>query len=318
MQSDSRPSPAAGAPSELKRIAANREGFADEYPFTSNWFSHEGHAIHYLDEGTGPVLLMVHGNPTWSFAWRNLIKGLRDQYRIIAVDHLGCGFSEKPQDRSLYTLDLHIRRLMALVESLGLQKITLIGHDWGGAIGMGTAVRIPERFERFILMNTAAFRSSAIPRRIALCRIPWLGRIGVQGFNLFAGAAIRMAVEHPLSESAAKGFLAPYDKWEHRVAVHEFVQDIPLEPSHISYQTLCDVENGLEQFRHHPMLLAWGMKDWCFTPSFFEQFRSRFPDAQTHCISDAGHYIFEDAKDELLSVIRKFLQGVPIETGHSL
>ncbi len=294
--------------SALLSKSQQRNGFSDEYPFTSRWFSTEGHVQHYVDEGSGPVLLMVHGNPTWSFAWRRLVTELSSQYRVIAIDHLGCGFSSKPQSRELYTLENHIRRLSALVEALDLKDITLFCHDWGGAIGMGCAGRMPSRFQRFVLMNTAAFRSQAIPRRIAVCRIPMLGQWGVQQLNLFATAAIYMAAEKRLSASARAGLLAPYDSYESRIAVHQFVQDIPLDPRHPSYETLKDVELSLSRFQHHPMLLIWGMKDWCFTPAFFEEFRRRFPQAQLLPIADAGHYVFEDAHDQMLPAIRQFLQ----------
>jgi hypothetical protein len=163
---------------EVRQRADQRAGFEDEYPFESHWFEVDGRTLHYVDEGHGPVLLMVHGNPTWSFAWRRLVKDLSRDFRVIAIDHLGCGFSEKPQDRDVYTLDGHIRRLMTLVSLLDLRQITLFAHDWGGAIGMGCAGRTAERFQRFVLMNTGAFRSQAIPFRISLCRIPLLWETG--------------------------------------------------------------------------------------------------------------------------------------------
>lgn len=293
-------------PESLRRRSADRHGFADEYPFESHWIKIGDHIQHYVDEGEGPPLLMVHGNPTWSFAWRNLVKGLSNQYRVIAIDHLGCGFSEKPQSDQ-YALKQHMGRLTAFVEALELQGITLFAHDWGGAIGMGCAGQLPERFQRFVLMNTGAFRSTRIPLRIAACRIPFLGTLGMQGFNLFSLAALKMASERPPSSAAKSGLIAPYDSWNHRIAVREFVHDIPLNPSHRSYQTLKEVEDGLAQFAHHPMLLIWGMKDWCFTPHFYDEFCERFPNAQRHPISDAGHYIFEDAPDELLTTARDFL-----------
>lgn len=267
----------------------------------------DGGIMHYVDEGTGPVLLMVHGNPTWSFAWRRLITALSTEYRVIAVDHLGCGFSEKPQ-QDLYTLEQHIQRLTSLVQCLQLQQVTLFAHDWGGAIGMGTAVRLPEQFCRFVLMNTAAFRSRRIPLRIALCRIPLLGTWGLRALNLFSLAAVKMASETKLSQSAVRGLLAPYDSWSNRIAVSEFVHDIPLRSSHRSYKTLESVERGLEQFRNHPMLLIWGMRDWCFTPHFYNEFCERFPAATKHPIATAGHYLFEDAHEELLASAREFLQ----------
>ena len=295
-------------PAALKTRAAMRDGFREEYSFDSHWIEINGHVMHYLDEGTGPVLLMVHGNPTWSFAWRHLVKELSSEYRVIAIDHLGCGFSAKPQ-ADLYSLDDHISRLVAMIECLDLKAITLFAHDWGGGIGMGAAGRLADRFSRFVLMNTAAFRSQRIPLRIAVCRIPLLGTLGMQGLNLFSVAALKMASERPLSDIAKKGLIAPYDNWTNRRAVREFVHDIPLKSSHRSYETLKAVEEGLSQFKASPMLLIWGMKDWCFSPHFYEEFCQRFPDAKRHPISDAGHYVFEDAREELLQAARSFLQS---------
>ncbi len=119
-----------------------RTGFEAEYPFASHFFDLDGLRYHYIDEGTGPTLLMVHGNPTWSFAWRNLIKALAPRYRVVAVDHIGCGFSDKPQDYS-YRLAQHVANLERFVTGLDLSEITLFAHDWGGAIGMGAAARCP-------------------------------------------------------------------------------------------------------------------------------------------------------------------------------
>ena len=294
-------------PDSLTARAVNREGFREEYPFGSHWMEIDGRHIHFVDEGQGPVLLMVHGNPTWSFAWRRLVRDLAPHYRVIAIDHLGCGFSEKPQADE-YALEAHIGRLVSFVEQLELNDVTLFAHDWGGAIGMGCAGRMPERFGRFVLMNTGAFRSRSIPLRIAACRVPLFGTVGMRALNLFSVAALRMASEQPLSLMAKKGLLAPYNSWANRVAVKEFVHDIPLLPAHRSYAALKAVEDGLGQFRDSPMLLVWGMKDWCFSPEFYDEFCERFPDAERHPIADAGHYIFEDAHDELLSTAQDFLQ----------
>ena len=156
--------------------------------------------MHYVDEGprdANPVL-MVHGNPTWSFYYRNLIAGLADQHRTIAVDHVGCGLSDKPAQWS-YRLQDHINNLANLVESLDLQNVTLVAHDWGGAIGLGTLQKLRERFKRIVLFNTAAFPPPYIPFRIRVCRWPVVGKLGLQGFNLFAKAAITMATERSLS-----------------------------------------------------------------------------------------------------------------------
>lgn len=291
----------------------SREGFVDEYPFASHYLNGDGVRLHYIDEGAGETLLCVHGNPTWSFAWRNFVKQLSPHYRVIALDHIGCGFSDKPQDYP-YILSQHIANLQRLITTLDLQRITLIAHDWGGAIGMGAAVELPDRFARFVLCNTAAFRSSRIPLRIAVCRWPLLGALGVRGFNLFSRAALSMAVTHHerMSPAIKKGFLAPYDSWANRIAVHRFVQDIPLDSTHPSYETLVKIEKGLGQFTQRPMLLAWGEQDWCFTPEFRKEFQLRFPHAEVFPIEDAGHYVFEDATERLIPRVEQFLQQHPL------
>lgn len=282
---------------------------AREYPFRSRWFALDGLRYHYLDEGPRDAapLLFVHGNPTWSFAWRNLIRALSPEFRCLAVDHIGCGLSDKPQlyDYRLYT---HIRNLRTFVEFLDLKDVTLVAHDWGGCIGMGVAGLCPERFSRFVLMNTAAFRSSRMPWRIAICRWPVLGALGVRGFNLFARAALRMAVRNrPLAEAVRRGYLAPYDNWGHRIAIHRFVQDIPLRTGHQSDETLAEVEQSLRRQVDKPMLLAWGMRDWCFTPEFLAEWRGRFPGARVLELPQAGHYVFEDASADVAAAIRAFL-----------
>ena len=290
----------------------DRPGFAEEYPFESHFLPVAGGRLHYVDEGQGEVLLCVHGNPTWSFAWRNVIRRFRDRYRVIALDHLGCGFSDKPQSYS-YRLADHMANLQALIDHLQLRHITLVAHDWGGAIGMGVAGRRPDLFSRLILMNTGAFRSQAIPFRIAVCRWPLLGPLGVRGFNLFARAALSMAMEHPekLTPAIRRGLLAPYGNWHDRVAIQRFVEDIPLQPSHPSYATLVEVETGLQRLQGHPLLLIWGERDWCFTPAFREEFQRRFPQAEALPLPHAGHYVFEDALPDVLKGMEGFLAQHP-------
>lgn len=291
-------------------VEAAEAAFRAEYPFRSHFLDHDGLRYHYLDEGAGEPLLFVHGNPTWSFAWRNLVKDLSRDYRCIAVDHIGCGLSDKPRDYP-YRLATHVENLSRLVERLDLRNATLVAHDWGGAIGLGAVERHPDRFARLVLMNTAAFRSKAIPWRIAACRVPFLGSLAVRGFNAFAGAATFMAVEKPLHPAVKAGYLRPYDSWADRVAVLRFVQDIPLDPTHPSYATLMGIEEGLPALAEKPMLLVWGMKDWCFTPAFLAQFERRFPRAETLRIEDAGHYVFEDAPERIIPRLREFLASHP-------
>jgi haloalkane dehalogenase len=284
------------------------------FPFASHELRIAGQRYHYIDEGQGEPLLLVHGNPTWSFYWRALISGLRDRYRLIAVDHIGCGLSDKPQDYN-YCLDQHTRNLQQLIEHLDLRGLTLVAHDWGGAIGMAAAEALPARFARLVLLNTAAFRSTRMPWRIAACRVPILGRVAVQGFNAFARAATSMATTQTggLPEPVRAGLLAPYDSWQHRLAIYRFVQDIPMSPDHPSYSALALLEQGLPRLGALPMLLVWGMRDWCFTPAFLERFLEFFPRAEVCRLAAAGHYVMEDAPREVVAAVEAFLARHPLE-----
>ena len=285
------------------------------YPFASHEIVLGGHRYHFLDEGAGPPLVLVHGNPTWSFYWRELIRGWRGHYRVLVPDHIGCGLSDKPDARHYsYRLAQRVANLVDWIERLDLRGITLVGHDWGGAIGMGAAVAVPERFARFVLLNTAAFRAARCPASIRLCHLPLLGRLMIQGLNLFARAALHSAVEHHerMTPAVRAGLLAPYDSWRHRVAIDRFVKDIPLRPSHPSYATLAQIEAGLAQFQHHPVCLIWGMRDWCFGPDFLQRFRDFFPAAEVHPLADAGHYVVEDAHERIVPLVEDFLSRNPI------
>lgn len=282
------------------------------YPFTSHELSLAGLRYHYLDEGSGAPLLMVHGNPTWSFYWRNLIRDLRSDYRCVAVDHMGCGLSDKPEPYP-YSLSQHIDNLVQLVESLDLRDITLLVHDWGGAIGLGTALRLPERFSRLVLFNTGAFPPPFVPLRIRMCRTPLLGSWAMRRLNAFARAAVTMASEKPdrMTPVVQSGLLAPYDSWANRVAIDAFVRDIPLTRAHPTWQVLEAIEQGLSTLADRPIQMIWGMKDWCFRPSCLERFEQHFPNAEVHRLADAGHYVIEDAHERIVPLLRAFLARDP-------
>lgn len=278
------------------------------YPFASHHLDLQGLRYHYLDEGSGSPLVMVHGNPTWSFYWRNLVTAFRPQFRVVVPDHMGCGLSDKPQDYP-YCLDQHIENLTQLVERLDLRGLTLLAHDWGGAIGLGMALRVPERVARLVLFNTGAFPPPSIPWRIRVCRTPGLGPLAVRGGNLFARAALTMAVEQGqrMTPAVRAGLLAPYDSWAHRIAILRFVQDIPTSPRQRTWQTLADLERGLTTLANRPCLLVWGMRDWCFTPRCLERFQALLPSAEVRRIENAGHYVIEDAYEQIVPWVRDFL-----------
>ena len=292
---------------------------SNEYPFEPSFFLHPAMTVrarpiapvaqHFVDEGPkgAPPLLFLHGNPTWSFAWRRAIGALSPRFRCVAPDHIGCGLSEKPADYP-YLLAQHAENLERLVLALDLNDITLVAHDWGGAIGMGFARRHPERIARLVLMNTAAFRSRKMPLRIAACRVPVFGRLAVRGMNAFARAATFMAVERPLPPTIKRGYLLPYDSWSARIATLAFVDDIPMSNRHPSWGELSLIEQSLAQFQDRPAALLWGERDWCFTPKYRAEWQRRFPDAEVHHFENAGHYLFEDAGDEVVATLSDFLE----------
>jgi haloalkane dehalogenase len=255
---------------------------------------------------------MVHGNPTWSYYWRSLITQFRNRFRCIAVDHIGCGLSDKPNETQYpFTLERRIGDLVHLIKRLDLKRITLIAHDWGGVIGMGAATQLPERFEQFVFMNTAAFRGIQCPLRIRLCRIPFFGRLAIQGLNLFSLGVLWMASANRsnLTPEVRSALLAPHDSWKHRLAVYRFVQDIPLSPHHPSYGALQRIEESLPQFRDRRVCLIWGMLDWCFSPEYLERFVQFFPDADIHCLAKAHHLLLEDAPRDVATALETFLES---------
>ncbi|WP_254151053.1 alpha/beta fold hydrolase [Candidatus Chloroploca mongolica] len=281
------------------------------YPFQTRRLAVPGGTISYVDEGSGPPVLMVHGNPTWSFYYRHLIAALSPTHRVIVPDHMGCGLSDKPQTYA-YTLQNHLGNLTRLMEHLDLGPLDLVVHDWGGAIGMGWATRFADQVRRIVVLNTAAFLSPRLPFRIAVCRYPIFGDLAVRGLNGFAGAATVMAVERPMSPEVRQGYLFPYNSWENRVAIQRFVRDIPMSPRHPTWAVVDGIDRDLVNVRDKPMQIFWGGKDWCFSDYFLAGWLERFPAASVVRFDDAGHYVLEDAHEEIVPrVVRFFGEDYP-------
>lgn len=277
------------------------------YPFEPKRFDTGRGMMSYLDEGSGDeAVVMVHGNPTWSFYYRNLVLGLRDNIRCIVPDHIGCGLSDKPQDFN-YTLGEHIRNLRGLLDSLNLRKIHLIVHDWGGPIGLGAALRRPEQLGRVVILNTAAFADTIVPWRIRLCRAPGVGEWLVRGLNGFAWPATWMSVTKPLARDVKQGFIFPYDNWANRIATHRFVVDIPTGKGSASDRALAEIEPKLAILRDRPVRILWGGRDFCFNRHYYDRWKVLLPGANADYIESAGHYVLEDAADHCLAEIRRHM-----------
>ncbi|MFA5264429.1 MAG: alpha/beta fold hydrolase [Opitutaceae bacterium] len=282
------------------------------YPFVTKTLRTKGGArMSYVDEGprSEEAVVMVHGNPTWSFYYRNLIRRISPAMRCVAPDHIGMGLSEKPQDYS-YRLETRIQDLDTLIGELGLRKVHLVVHDWGGAIGLGWAGRNPEKTGRIVLLNTAAFPSERIPARIALCRSEFPGTVLVRGLNAFAGPATWMSMNlRSLSRQEKAAYLYPYGSWKDRVAVNAFVKDIPMKAGHPSYATLKKVGENLASLKEHPIRLVWGGADFCFNRSFFKRFTEIFPNSGKHYLERAGHYVLEDAQPDAIDLAASHMRG---------
>ena len=268
---------------------------------------------HYVNEGQGEPVVMVHGNPSWSFYYRNVVKSLSKTHQCIVPDHIGCGLSDKPDDTDYdYTLKSRIDDLEDLLEHLGVRdNITLIVHDWGGMIGLGYAARHPKRIKKIVILNTAAFHlpeTKAFPWPLWICRNTFLGTFLVRGFNAFSSIASYVGVKrNAMPNDIRKAFVAPFDTWKNRISTLRFVQDIPLKPTDRNYDLVSEISDKLEHFKETPTLICWGLKDFVFDKHFLAQWQQKLPQATVHKFSDCGHYILEDARDEVVSLITDFV-----------
>ncbi len=284
------------------------------YPFASHFHSLGAHRMHYLDQGEGDPVVLVHGNPAWSFMWRELVLALEDSHRVLAPDHVGCGLSDKPPDSAYqYRLAQRVEDLTHFLDSVEPERpLTLILHDWGGPIGLGFAVRRPERVRRIVLLNTAGFHvPGTIHWTLRLIRRSRLLAFAIRRFNLFAQGAVRLGCRQAMHPAVRRGYTAPYDSWDHRIATLRFVQDIPLEPGHPSYEELAEVDRGLQRLRSHPLLICWGMKDFVFDEEFLAEWERRFPGAEVHRFEQGGHYVLEDAPEAVIPPILRFVRREP-------
>lgn len=292
--------------------------YQDLYPFQSHFLDRSGLRYHFVDQGSGNPVVMVHGNPTWSFFFRRMIRSLSTDYRCIAPDHMGCGLSEKP-DETRYDFQLHSRvaDFSALMDHLSLKRVTLMVHDWGGMIAMAWAVANVQRVARIIITNTAGFfppGGKKIPLRLWILRnLSALARPAVLHANLFARGAIYMAPQKRLAAEVKKGLLAPYNCPQHRLATLRFVQDIPLAPGDPGFDIVKQVDDHLATLAHIPMQILWGRHDFVFDVDYYKEWCRRFPEAETHLFDNAGHYLLEDVPDRIIGRVTDFLTRHPIE-----
>jgi haloalkane dehalogenase len=290
-----------------------------DYPFTPQRFDvRPGIAMSYLDEGPrdGEVVVMLHGNPSWSFYWRKLVLGLRDRYRCIVPDHVGMGLSDKPSDgRYRYTLQSRIDDVETLLDHLGIEgDVTLAVHDWGGGIGFGWGLKHSSRIRRLIVTNTGSFplpASKPLPKSLKFGRDSGLGTLLIRGVNAFSSVASYVGVENRMPADVRRAYVAPYDTWANRIATSRFVQDIPLGEGDAAWPLVQAMGAKLPQYADRPAFIAWGLRDFVFDHHFLKGFTDALPQAQVQAFEDAGHYVLEDKADVLVPAIRAFLDTNP-------
>ncbi len=292
--------------------------FEKLYPFKSNFMDRNGLKYHYLDEGAGEPIVMVHGNPTWSFYYREMVRALSPSYRVVVPDHMGCGLSDKPGlNRYDFSLKSRIDDFTALMNHLEFKDgVTLMVHDWGGMIGLAWALDHIDRIRRIIITNTAGFfppGNKTIPKRLRVIRnMAFLAKPAVLLFNLFSRGALYMAPKKPLSSLVKKGLTAPYNSFNNRIATYKFVQGIPLEKGDPGYDIVKTVDEKLNKLSAFPMLIMWGKYDFVFDIDYFNEWIKRFPDARHHLFHDAGHYLFEDLPGKTIDTVKAFLEKNPV------
>ncbi len=304
-----------------------------DYPFTPLRFEvRPGIAMSYLDEGPreGEVVVMLHGNPSWSYYWRHLVLALRDRYRCIVPDHVGMGLSDKPDDGGGarpprapaalagydYTLRARVEDLERLLDRLGIDgPVTLALHDWGGMIGMGWALPRMQRVRRLVILNTALFPMPAaktLPWQLWLGRDSRLGGWAIRRFNLFARGAARLGVERPMPRDVRRAYTAPYAGWRDAIATLRFMQDIPLRAGDRAWPLVEASGRRLHELADRPAFVGWGLRDFVFDRHCLAEVRRALPRAEVLAFDDAGHYVLEDRHEALVPAIRTFLDAHPL------
>ncbi|MDP9434360.1 MAG: alpha/beta fold hydrolase [Actinomycetota bacterium] len=288
------------------------------WPYAEHRVRVGGHEMAYVDEGSGSPVLLVHGNPTWSFYYRALLAALPPLgLRAIAPDHVGMGRSDKPGPQDYpHTLSRRVADFADFVDGLGLtEPVSLVVHDWGGAIALSWAVDNVDRVDRLVVLNTGAFplpRGKGVPWMLQAARLPVVGDLLIRRLNAFSLGAVVLGTGRPVLPAEARaGLLAPYDGPGARVAVSRFVQDIPVRPSDPAYPVLARTEQRLPLLRDKPALVCWGMKDPVFDAPVLDHLLSLLPQAeqagQVHRYADAGHFVLEDAADRIVPLVTRFL-----------
>jgi len=291
------------APIDVFRTPDARFDSLPDYPFAPRWLEVDGLRMHYVDEGAGDPVLLLHGEPTWSFLWRGSIPPLARQHRVVAPDLIGFGRSDKPTDVGWYSYDGHVASIERLVDVLGLERITLVVHDWGGPIGLRFAVEHEALVERLVILDTGIAGGKPPGER-------WLRFRDVVrevGGALDIGRLVEAGTVGGLLDDVRAAYDAPFPTPESKAGPRAFPELVATEPAHPSTEPMNRVRDALRAW-HKPALVVWGAEDSVLSPTIAARFVELIPGARGPLLlAGASHFLQEDRPVEVTAAIAGFL-----------
>ncbi len=276
------------------------------FPFESKFLDYKGFKLHYIDEGSGPVVMLLHGNPTWSFFYRNVISHLKKFHRVISIDYIGCGLSDHPTTSHFRAAD-RVAEVEFVYQSLKIDKFSIVMHDWGGAIGTRFLQSHIDKVEKIIYLNTTLTEVESLPRMIKMCAHPFSGVFLTKIFPQFLRYLTGPGSVRRLPRWVKEGYFYPYQTIARRTAIWDFVSDIPFTEDHPTYVEMQNLARGFAEMQNIPIKIIWGLKDPCFHPYMLRKVAAHFPKAEVVEIPDAGHLVIEDSPEIVCTEIEKFL-----------
>lgn len=301
------------------RQTIDRLGIAAEYPFDPHFVLTPMGQMHYVDESSGDPVLMLHGNPTWSFVYQKFIPEIGKTNRVIAPDHIGFGLSDKPADERVFSLKAHIDNLEALVLSLDLTNVTLVMQDWGGPIGLGMAARHLARIKALVILNTFGFyppiegvdpERLKLPAPLLLMRAPRIGDFIVRRLGFFERQVMKLATRTKRDAQTRRAYTAIFQSFESRAGVMAFPRMIPAQTRHASAQVLLHQTGPFLEAFDGPARIFWGMKDPLIPIGALAAWKKRLPQAQVTEFATARHYLQDDEPEAVISGLKTFLNEI--------